>query len=278
MSLSITSLNSGSNGNCYYISNEDEAVLIDGGISCRETERRMKRLGLSMKRVKALFVSHEHADHIYGVASISKKHKLPVYITSNTLANGHLNLQEDLTYSFDAYKPVAIGNLSVTAFPKYHDASDPHSFIVSGSGVNIGVFTDIGIACNHVKKNFEICHAAFLEANYDEMMLEHGNYPYHLKNRIRGDNGHLSNMQALRLFQNHRPPFMSHLFLSHLSKNNNSPEIVARLFTKNAGRTEIIIATRHEETAVYTIDGNPGLERPIVQTNKIKRVEQLSLF
>src|SRR6185369_14932600 len=92
MSLSISSLNSGSNGNCYYISNDNEAVLIDGGISCRETERRMKRLGLSMKKVKALFVSHEHADHIYGVNSISKKFNLPVYITLNTLINGRLNL------------------------------------------------------------------------------------------------------------------------------------------------------------------------------------------
>lgn len=277
MSLSITSLNSGSNGNCYYISNDDEAVLIDGGISCRETERRMKRLGLSMKKVKALFVSHEHADHIYGVATISKKHNLPVYITSNTLANGRLNLNGDLTCSFYAYQPVTIGNLTVTAFPKYHDASDPHSFIVSGNGVNIGVFTDIGVACQHVKKNFEICHAAFLEANYDEMMLEHGNYPYHLKNRIRGDNGHLSNLQALKLFQKHRPPFMSHLFLSHLSKNNNSPEIVARLFTKIAGKTEIIIASRHEETAVYTIRTGQQHRRPEMLMHA-RQVEQLSLF
>lgn len=277
MSLSVSSLNSGSNGNCYYISNDNEAVLIDGGLSCRETERRMKRLGLSMKNVKALFVSHEHADHIYGVASISKKHALPVYITSNTLAHGHLNLNKDLTCSFHAYQPVAIGNLTVTAFPKYHDASDPHSFIVSGNGVNIGVFTDIGVPCQHVRKNFEICHAAFLEANYDEMMLEYGNYPYHLKNRIRGDNGHLSNLQALKLFQKHRSPFMSHLFLSHLSKNNNSPEIVARLFTKAAGPVEIIIASRHEETALYTISNTARFVNPVLQTNA-KRVAQLSLF
>ncbi|HZX74052.1 MAG TPA: MBL fold metallo-hydrolase [Cyclobacteriaceae bacterium] len=277
MSLTVSSLNSGSNGNCYYIGNENEAVLIDGGLSCRETERRLKRLGLSMKNVKALFVTHEHADHIYGVASLSKKHKLPIYVTPNTMVNGRLHLKQDLTFSFNAYEPVVIGNLHVTAFPKYHDAIDPHSFIVSGNGVHVGVLTDIGMACQHVKRNFELCHAAFLEANYDEMMLEHGDYPPHLKNRIRSDNGHLSNLQALQLFQKHRSPFLSHLFLSHLSENNNSPEIVARLFTKVAGQTEIIIATRHEETALYTIHGNPGVESPFVQTN-IKKAEQLSLF
>src|SRR6186713_1955888 len=158
MSLQISSLNSGSNGNCYYISNQDEAVLVDGGISCRETERRMKRLGLSMKKVKAIFISHEHTDHIYGVSSLSKKYQLPVYITSDTLRYGKLNLKQDLTYSFRAHEPVNIGNLSVTAFPKYHDASDPHSFIVSGDGITIGIFTDIGIPCQHVRRNFEQCH------------------------------------------------------------------------------------------------------------------------
>mgnify|MGYP001594512111 CR=1 FL=1 len=277
MSLSISSLNSGSNGNCYYISNEEEAVLVDGGISCRETEKRMRRLGLSMKKVKAIFITHEHADHIYGVASLSKKYKLPVYITSNTLEHGRLNLKENLICSFNAYQPVSIGNLSVTAFPKHHDASDPHSFIVSGNGVNIGIFTDIGLPCFHVRKNFERCHAAFLEANYDEAMLEYGDYPYHLKNRIRGGKGHLSNTQAMQLFVKHRPSFMSHLFLSHLSRHNNSPEIVARLFTKVAGKTEIIIASRHEETAVYTIQ-HQGAEYKADGWQPVHAVKQLSLF
>jgi len=88
MSLYITSLNSGSNGNCYYVGNEHEAVLIDVGISCRETETRMKRLGLSMHKVKAIFVSHEHSDHIRGIAVLAKKYRLPVYITPLTLKNG----------------------------------------------------------------------------------------------------------------------------------------------------------------------------------------------
>src|SRR5215831_6196152 len=131
MCLYIASLNSGSNGNCYYIGNDNEAVLIDAGISCRETEKRMKRLGLPMNRVKAIFVSHEHIDHISGLPVLSKKFQLPVYITSNTLQFSGLALEQHLINSFCAYQMVKIGELSVMAFPKFHDACDPHSFIVS---------------------------------------------------------------------------------------------------------------------------------------------------
>src|SRR5438309_11462120 len=110
MSLFIASLNSGSNGNCYYIGNDHEAVLIDAGISCRETERRMKRLGLSMQKVKAIFVSHEHTDHISGIAVLSKKYSLPVYITSGTLNNCNLVLDESRTYQLAAYQAVEMGD------------------------------------------------------------------------------------------------------------------------------------------------------------------------
>jgi phosphoribosyl 1,2-cyclic phosphodiesterase len=104
MSLFIASLNSGSNGNCYYIGNHDEAVLVDAGISCRETEKRMDRLGLNMRKVKAIFVSHEHTDHISGINTLSKKHQLPVYITNATLQNGGLKINEQLVKSFSAYE------------------------------------------------------------------------------------------------------------------------------------------------------------------------------
>ena len=186
MSLFITSLNSGSNGNCYYVGNDKEAVLVDAGISCRETEKRMRRLGLCMENVKAIFVSHEHADHITGIPVLAKKYRLPVYITANTLQQGRLALDRELVFPFMAYAPVAVGGLSVTAFPKFHDACDPHSFIVTSASVTVGIFTDIGIPCEHVIRHFRQCHAAFLEANYDEEMLLNGRYPHVLKQRIRG--------------------------------------------------------------------------------------------
>ena len=277
MSLFITSLNSGSNGNCYYIGNDTEAVLIDAGISCREIERRMKRLGLLMEKIKAVFVSHEHSDHIKGLPVLVKKYQLPVYITPMTMRSGGLNFEENLLKNFIAHEPVSIGGLSVTAFPKFHDACDPYSFIVSDDNICIGIFTDIGAPCVHLKKYFQKCHAAFLEANYDEKMLEKGNYPIYLKNRIRGGKGHLSNKQAVELFVSYKPDFMSHLLLSHLSKNNNSPELVKELFNAHAENVKIIVASRYEETEVFRISLNESVKQIPAYKPVAKSTLQLSL-
>lgn len=279
MSLFVASLNSGSNGNCYYVGNGEEAILVDGGISCRETEKRMKRLELPMRKVKAIFVTHEHGDHIHGVPVLARKHNLPVYITDHTLRVGGLRVSESLVRVFRAHEPVTIGGLSITGFPKFHDACDPHSFVIENQGVTVGVFTDIGFACEHVTHHFKRCHAAFLEANYDEDMLDRGSYPYPLKARIRGDRGHLSNRQAMELFVNHSPPFMSHLFLSHLSRDNNRPALVQKLFDGVAAGTAIIVASRDQESEVYHIRNTFNRPVPIVAVPMpARRPAQLSLF
>jgi phosphoribosyl 1,2-cyclic phosphodiesterase len=275
MSLYITSLNSGSNGNCYYIGNDDEAILVDAGLSCKETEKRMARLGLSMDKVKAIFISHEHSDHIFGLPVLSKKYNLPVFITDRTRLNSSMRLIPQLVNTFRAFEPVEFGKLSVYAFPKIHDAADPHSFIVSSPTVRIGIFTDIGNPCNNVIDSFQLCHAVFLESNYDEGMLLNGKYPYHLKQRIRGGKGHLSNSQAFQLFTHHRPSFMSHLLLSHLSKENNNPVIVKELFQPQARNTEVVIASRYSETPVFEVFSRFIKTIPL----PIKRQQmQLSLF
>jgi phosphoribosyl 1,2-cyclic phosphodiesterase len=253
MSLFITSLNSGSNGNCYYIGNDQEAVLVDVGLPCKELELRMARLGLDLLKVRAVFISHEHTDHISGVPTLLKRYKIPVYITPHTLRNGKLRFDASLIQHFVPYQSVTVGGLHITGFPKFHDASDPHSFVVSDGKINIGIFTDIGRPCEHVIANFGKCHAAFLESNYDEVMLREGRYPWFLKNRISGGNGHLSNTQALQLFVNHRHSQMTHLLLAHLSKENNCPKLVNELFSRHAGNTNVVVATRYSETPVYEI-------------------------
>lgn len=271
MSLFIASLNSGSNGNCYYIGNNNEAVLVDVGISCRELEKRMERIGLNLKKVKAIFVSHEHNDHISGVRVTSKKYKIPVFINESTRKGGRLEIEANLLDTFYAHQPVTIGSLEITAFPKRHDAADPYSFVVEGNKTKIGVLTDIGSVCEHVRNYFKQCHAAFLEANYDEVMLQKGAYPFYLKKRISSDHGHLSNAQALELFTQHKSEFMSHVFLSHLSKDNNDPELARKLFTSHAGQTEVIVASRYQESDVYEI-------RPDAKTVVSKKASQTNLF
>src|SRR6185503_12632855 len=248
MSLQIASLNSGSNANCYYIGNNKEAVLIDAGLSCRETEKRMKRLGLDLSRVKAIFISHEHDDHIAGLPVLSKKYQMPVYITSNTLHNCRFGLNKELVYSFNHSAPVSIGDLSVIPFIKSHDANDPHSFIVSGNSVNIGVITDIGYACKHVIR------------------------------RISGRKGHLSNDQALELFLKHKPKDLQLLILSHLSQNNNHPDIVSKLFSPHAKGIKVVIASRYRESELFSVERNyiVSAAKPIRKLKDNKA--QLSLF
>lgn len=235
----------------------------------------MKQLGLSMKTVKAIFVSHEHGDHIKGVSVLANKYSLPVYITSITAKHGPI-LIKHLTKEFKANEPVTIGELSVTPFKKKHDAADPHSFIITCNNVTAGVFTDIGIACTEVIYYFKQCHAVFLESNYDEELLENGRYPLHLKNRIRGGQGHLSNRQALELFTAYRPPFMTHILLSHLSKENNTPEIAEQLFNSHANDIAIITASRYESTQVYHITASGTIKSTAV--TKLLKPKQLDLF
>lgn len=253
MSLYIASLNSGSNGNCYYIGNEKDAVLIDAGISCRETERRMIRLGLSLRKVRAIFISHEHIDHVRGVEVLSRRYSIPVYMTTATYLSSRIRPDPALLRYFSTCEPVQVDDFIVHPIPKQHDGIDPHSFSVSCHGITVGVFTDIGIASNPVVDHFSQCHAAFLEANYDEIMLQNGNYPIHLKRRIRGGKGHLSNNQALETFIWYRASFLKLLILSHLSANNNRPEIVSELFMPHANGTHIAIASRDEASEVFAV-------------------------
>ena len=280
MAVYFSSLNSGSNANCYYVSNGDAAILVDAGLSCRETEKRMNRLGLKMEQVKAIFVSHEHSDHINGLEVLSRKHKLPVYISQKTLANCNLSIGQPLIRYFKKDETVLVDQLQVKCFSKSHDAADPFSFMISSQNINVAVITDIGYACKQVLHYFQQSHAVFLESNYCETMLTNGDYPYHLKRRISSDEGHLSNKQALELFLNYRTPQLSHLILSHLSKNNNTPQTVEGLFQSHAGNTKVIVASRYEESELFCIDGVAAVvQRSVLkQKKKLPDENQLSLF
>ena len=155
MGLSVASLNSGSNANCYYVGNDHEGILIDAGLSGRETEMRLQRLGIPINKLKAIFITHEHGDHIKGLRSLIKKFRIPVFITKQTVEQSRLRIKDHYLRHFAAFQPVSVGRMSVTAFPKFHDAGDPHSFIISCNRINVGVFTDIGSLCKNVVHHFK---------------------------------------------------------------------------------------------------------------------------
>ncbi len=253
MNLQFASLNSGSNGNCYYVGNETEAVLIDAGISLREIERRMSRLQLPMDRVKALFISHEHSDHVTGLTALTRKFKIPVFITEGTHSALSQPLDPEFVQIIKAPVSTQIGGLEIHSFSKHHDAAEPISFVVSYKESSMGVFTDIGHACAEVKKQFKRCDAVLLESNYCDTMLEEGRYPDHLKRRIRGRQGHLSNDQALELFLKHKGKNLHTLILGHLSQNNNTMDKVSKVFNGHSKLIEIVVASRHKESPLFTI-------------------------
>jgi len=280
MPVYFASLNSGSNANCYYVSNGVTGLLVDAGLSCRETEKRMQRLGLNLQQVKAIFISHEHSDHINGLEVLSKKYQLPVYVSEKTWNNSNLSVDVQLLKHFGKDEEVLIDDLQVKCFSKSHDAADPFSFMISHQSINVSVITDIGYACKQVLKHFQQSHVVFLESNYCETMLANGDYPYHLKRRISGNEGHLSNQQALDVFLNYRTPQLSHLILSHLSKNNNKPELVDALFRPHAGATQVIVASRYEQSELFCIDAETtaGRKSLLKKKKQLTNKKQLSLF
>lgn len=251
--MKYCALASGSNGNSYYISKGSDAVLIDIGVSCKQIEKRMNNLDLCPSSVRAVFVTHEHSDHIRGLMVFAKRYQVPLYMTRGTYQGSKLDLPPHLLHIIENNSFIEIGQLQVQAFPKYHDAIEPCSFTVSDGQSNIGVLTDIGKACPNVIDAVRNTEVLILEANYDEDMLFNGRYPYFLKQRIAGDFGHLSNAHSLDLFINHRSHRLKHVILSHLSGQNNSEEKVYEAFAPYCGNVQLDIASRERETALFEV-------------------------
>jgi phosphoribosyl 1,2-cyclic phosphodiesterase len=246
----ICALASGSNGNSYYIGNENEAVLIDVGIYYKLLIDRMEKAGLYKSKIKAAFISHEHTDHIQGARVASKKLGIPIFYTKSTYNKCYDRNKADNFAFFKPHMEYSIGNIRVFPFLKHHDASEPCSFRIEHEGINVGVMTDIGTADECLQTEFSKCDVVFLETNYDEEMLFKGIYPYYLKQRVMSDTGHLSNVQARALVENHASDKLKNIFLSHISAVNNSIEIIDQTFAKLSEKYQIKYAPRHKHSEV----------------------------
>ena len=246
-------LASGSNGNSYYIAKGNTAILVDVGINNKHLHLRMASLRINPASIDAIFITHEHTDHICGLAVFAKRYQIPVYLTVGTYESSRIQLQEYLLHFIKADSIVNVGDLSVYGIPKYHDAKEPCSFMVTDGEINISVLTDIGRICANVMKAIEISDVLFLESNFDEDMLQNGRYPYYLKNRIRGGEGHLSNRISMDAFLAHRSSRMKHLILGHLSGENNRVELVEELFAPHCVEMMLSVAKRTEPSALFEI-------------------------
>lgn len=218
-------LASGSGGNACYVETAHTRILVDAGLSGREIARRLALVGLEIEGLDAIFLTHEHGDHIRGAGPLSRRLGIPVYLTNGTLEGGVRSLGRlPDPRVIEAGEAVTVKDLLVETFTKCHDASDPLGLVCCSNGKRFGMATDLGRSTRVVEEHLKGCQALLLEFNHDPVMLEEGPYSLDLKKRIRGAEGHLSNDQAARLLGAVGHGGLRHLVLAHLSEINNNPE------------------------------------------------------
>lgn len=222
--MRFASLGSGSRGNGTLIEYDTTCILVDCGFALRETEQRLTRLAKQGCELSAILITHEHSDHIRGVAPLARKYGVPVWMTAGTWAPERFGDLPEL-HLFNSHEAFVIGALQVCPFPVPHDARDPSQFVFDNGNRRLGLLTDTGCATPHIEHMLTACDALLLECNHDSAMLEGGHYSWPLKKRVGGGMGHLSNAQAAQLLQRLNLNHLQHVIAMHLSENNNTPEL-----------------------------------------------------
>lgn len=238
-SFCICPLASGSKGNSLFVSCCSSSILIDAGLSGVEIERRLNLLNIDPQSLTAIIITHEHSDHVKGAGILSRRFKLPVYITQKTYAAAQsLGRIEEICF-FECGSPFKIDQILVTPFSTSHDATDPSGLTMQYNGHKIGIATDLGIVTGLVKEHLKNSTVLYLESNHDLDMLINGPYPWHLKQRIKGRTGHLSNLDAGRLLSELNTDDLRHVILAHLSEENNCPEKAVQEILKSLNGSSI---------------------------------------
>ncbi len=230
MKINFLSLASGSSGNCYYLGTDKSGILIDAGIGIRTIKKVFKEYALSLSKIRAVFITHDHADHIKSVGCLGEKHGIPVYSTPEIHKgiNKSYCMTEKLSTSvrhLSKETPLELEDFKITAFEVPHDGTDNVGYCIEVDGKVFTFLTDLGhitpIAAQY------ICKANYLiiEANYDEEMLRMGPYPQYLKERIAGPNGHMCNRDTAEFLADNIHEELKFIWLCHLSKDNNHPEL-----------------------------------------------------
>ncbi len=230
MQLRFMSLASGSSGNCYYLGTEWYGILIDAGISTRRIKKELKEVGIGMEMIHAVFLTHDHADHVKSVGILGEKLHIPIYATRRThegIDMGHHSskrLQASRLY-IEKETPLQFRDFRIEAFEVPHDGTDNVGYCIEVDGRTFTFATDLGEITPTVATYLRRANYLILEANYDEEMLRTGSYPAYLKARIAGTNGHLSNRAAAEFIADNMSGKLRYIWLCHLSKDNNLPEL-----------------------------------------------------
>jgi phosphoribosyl 1,2-cyclic phosphodiesterase len=251
-------LASGSKGNATYIEENGAAILIDNGLSLVQLQGRAKSAGLELSKLKAVFITHEHGDHVKGVGPLARKYSLKVYASPGTMmaANGTLGRVD--------YEPIAsgetvvAGSLKVSSFSSSHDATEPLIYVVKGPGASLGVAMDLGVVTHLIRQQFLNLTAAVIEFNHDLGMLINGPYHYVLKQRVRSRVGHLSNEDASVFLTEILHQGLKHVVLGHISETNNLPELALQaareaLAKARRGSPSLCAASQWEPTPVFQL-------------------------
>lgn len=252
MGVSVSVLASGSRGNSAIIASSKTRILLDAGISCRETFKRMKAIGEDPHSLTAILITHEHSDHVFGLRVLAKKLNIPVFMTAPTHQawskalrdeDGELPGLEKLE-RFSSGHSFQIGDIAVTPFTIPHDAADPVGFTFRAEGVKVAAVTDLGYIPLSVMDNLRGCQLLLLESNHDLEMLRGGPYPWSVKQRVMSRVGHLSNEALADFFASDYDGSAAFVVLAHLSELNNHPEIARGAAERALGTRRTLLHNR----------------------------------
>jgi len=265
MSLKVCVLASGSKGNCTLISTPTTRILIDAGLSGRETARRLSLLDILPEELNAILIGHEHSDHIQGLPVLAGRYGIPVYINRDTARATEKKLTRARTVKiFSNGQSWEIGDLTILPFSVFHDAQDPVGFIIRQGEISVLVATDLGVPTRLVKERLKGNRVVILEANHDPDMLMNGDRPWRLKQRINSRQGHLSNQAAAELLAEETCDALTDIFLAHLSLDCNNPDKalqVVRDHLEKKGRGHIRVRLTYQdrisEVVEITDETNP---------------------
>jgi phosphoribosyl 1,2-cyclic phosphodiesterase len=232
MAFSATILGSGSSGNATLLTNGDAYVLLDAGLSGREVCRRMLALGMAPENLRGIVITHEHMDHARGLRVLAKQLRLPVYISDPTLESLGFTSDLDRRERIESGQEFELAGMVFLPFAVPHDAADPLAFVIKANGQRIGLAMDLGYISGLVKERLAACDCLILESNHDLEMLKVGPYPWALKQRVMSRQGHLSNDAVAQFLSEDFDLRARFIYLAHLSKNNNHPELALLAATR----------------------------------------------